>query len=30
MSGGTMIACSAKEIIMGNHSNLGPVDPQLN
>lgn len=30
MSGGTMIACSAKEIIMGNHSSLGPVDPQYN
>jgi len=30
MSGGTMIACSSKEIIMGNHSSLGPVDPQYN
>ena len=29
MSGGTMIACSCKEIIMGKQSNLGPVDPQL-
>ena len=29
MSGGTMIACSAKEIIMGKHSSLGPVDPQI-
>ncbi len=29
MSGGTMIACSCKEIIMGRQSNLGPVDPQL-
>ncbi len=29
MSGGTLIACSAKEILMGAHSNLGPVDPQL-
>jgi len=28
-SGGTMIACSCKEIIMGRQSNLGPVDPQL-
>jgi hypothetical protein len=28
MSGGTMIACSAKEIWMGNHSSLGPIDPQ--
>ena len=30
MSAGTMIACSAKEIIMAKHSNLGPVDPQIN
>lgn len=30
MSAGTMIACSAKEIIMGRHSNLGPIDPQIN
>lgn len=29
MSGGTMIACSCKEIFMGAHSNLGPIDPQL-
>jgi ATP-dependent protease ClpP protease subunit len=29
MSGGTMIALSAKEIIMGNHSDLGPIDPQI-
>lgn len=29
MSAGTMIACSAKEIIMGKHSNLGPIDPQM-
>ena len=29
MSGGTMIACCAKEIIMGNHSSLGPIDPQI-
>ena len=29
MSGGTMIACSCKEIIMGKHSSLGPVDPQI-
>lgn len=29
MSAGTMIACSAKEIIMGNHSYLGPIDPQF-
>lgn len=30
MSAGTLIACSAKEIIMGRQSSLGPVDPQLN
>lgn len=30
MSAGTMIACSAKEIIMGTHSSLGPIDPQYN
>ena len=30
MSAGTMIACAAKEIIMAKHSNLGPVDPQIN
>ena len=30
MSAGTMIACSAKEIWMGKHSNLGPIDPQFN
>jgi ATP-dependent protease ClpP protease subunit len=29
MSAGTMIACSTKEIVMGKHSNLGPVDPQI-
>ncbi|TAK20615.1 MAG: S49 family peptidase [Chloroflexota bacterium] len=29
MSGGTMIACSSREIIMGKHSNLGPIDPQV-
>lgn len=28
MSAGTMISCCAKEVIMGKHSNLGPVDPQ--
>ena len=28
MSGGTMIACSCKNIIMGKQSSLGPVDPQ--
>lgn len=30
MSAGTMIACSASEIIMGKHSNIGPIDPQFN
>ncbi|TKC01238.1 SDH family Clp fold serine proteinase [Pedobacter cryotolerans] len=30
MSAGTMIALSSKEIIMGKHSNLGPIDPQMN
>ncbi len=30
MSAGTMIACSCKEIWMGKHSNLGPIDPQVN
>ena len=29
MSGGTMIACSCNTIIMGKHSSLGPIDPQL-
>lgn len=29
MSGGTMIACSANSIVMGKHSNLGPIDPQF-
>ena len=29
MSGGTMLACSCKEIVMGKQSNLGPVDPQI-
>ncbi|MDD2493222.1 MAG: ATP-dependent Clp protease proteolytic subunit [Bacilli bacterium] len=28
MSAGTMIACSAKKIIMGKQSSLGPIDPQ--
>lgn len=30
MSAGTMIACSAKEILMGKQSSLGPIDPQFN
>jgi ATP-dependent protease ClpP protease subunit len=29
MSAGTMIALSCKEIVMGKHSNLGPIDPQF-
>lgn len=29
MSGGTMLACACKTIIMGKQSSLGPVDPQL-
>lgn len=30
MSAGTMLACSCREILMGKHSNLGPIDPHLN
>ena len=30
MSAGTMIACSAKEIIMGKQSSLGPIEPLFN
>lgn len=30
MSAGTMIALSAKSIVMGKHSSLGPIDPQFN
>jgi hypothetical protein len=29
MSAGTMMACSCREIWMGKHSNLGPIDPQM-
>lgn len=29
MSAGTMMALSAKEIVMGKQSNLGPIDPQF-
>lgn len=29
MSGGTMLACAGREIVMGTHSNLGPIDPQF-
>jgi ClpP class serine protease len=30
MSAGTILACSCKEIFLGKHSTLGPVDPQIN
>lgn len=29
MSCGTMIALSANEVVMGKHSSLGPIDPQI-
>ncbi len=29
MSGGTMISCACKEILMGKQSSLGPIDPQI-
>lgn len=29
MSGGTMMACACREIVMGKHSSLGPIDPQF-
>jgi Serine dehydrogenase proteinase len=29
MSAATMIACAADEIVMGEHSFLGPIDPQI-
>ena len=29
MSAGTMIACACKEIVLGKHSSLGPIDPQF-
>ena len=29
LSGGTMIACACKEIVMGKQSSLGPIDPQF-
>ena len=29
MSAGTMIALSAKQIVMGKHSSLGPIDPHM-
>lgn len=30
LSAGTMVACASREIIMGKHSSLGPIDPQIN
>jgi ATP-dependent protease ClpP protease subunit len=30
MSAGTMIACASDEIILGRHSSIGPIDPQVN
>jgi len=29
LSAGTMIALSCKEIVMGKHSSIGPIDPQI-
>jgi hypothetical protein len=29
MSGGTIISLAGRQIIMGSHSNLGPIDPQI-
>jgi membrane-bound ClpP family serine protease len=29
MSAGTMIACASRQIVMGKHSSLGPIDPQF-
>lgn len=29
MSAGTMIACASCKILMGKHSSLGPIDPQI-
>ncbi|MBA4158301.1 MAG: S49 family peptidase [Gemmatimonadetes bacterium] len=29
MSAGTMIALACREVIMGKHSSLGPIDPQI-
>lgn len=30
MSGGTMLSCIGKEIYLGKHSSIGPIDPQFN
>jgi hypothetical protein len=29
MSSGTMVACAAHQIVMGKHSSIGPIDPQV-
>jgi hypothetical protein len=29
MSAATMLACSANRIVMGRHSSIGPIDPQM-
>lgn len=29
LSAGTMIACATQSILMGKHSSLGPIDPQM-
>ena len=29
MSAGTMIALASKQVVMGKHSSLGPIDPQI-
>lgn len=29
MSGGTMVALACSEVMMGKHSSLGPIDPQI-
>jgi hypothetical protein len=29
MSAATMLACSSNEVLMGNHSFIGPIDPQM-
>jgi ClpP class serine protease len=29
MSGGTMLSLAGRQIVMGWHSNLGPIDPQI-
>ena len=29
LSAGTMLACACKEVVMGKHSSLGPIDPPV-